>query len=106
MSRTIRKKGNSRFNHFYTLEWVLRDRESDAIHPPQIDPKSKEGKKRLARFHSDKCSHFKEPGPAWFRNVFVDRPHRRKAKLQLERYMKDTETVVILNAKDPLKYWT
>lgn len=106
MSRTTRKKGQKSFNHFYTLNHLMQDDDTDAIHPPQIDPKSEEGKKRIAIFYSDKTFKFKEPGPAWFRNVFVERPQRRKAKRQLDAYMKDTETVVILNAKDPLRYWT
>jgi hypothetical protein len=106
VSRTTRRKGTKNYNPFYTLEWQMRDRNSDAIHPPQLDPKSKEGKKCLARFYSDKYSSFKEPGPAWYRNLLTERPQRRYAKHQLALYMKDTETEVILNSKDPLDYWT
>jgi len=106
MSRTKRRTGNHSDTFCYTRKWVLRDDESDAIHPPSIDPKSKEGKKRLAVFHSDKYIRFKEPGPAWFRNLFTERPQRREAKRQLDLYLRDPETVVILNAKDKLDYWT
>lgn len=106
MSRTTRRKGNKGYNPFYTLAHVMKDRESDAIHPGSIDPKSKEGKKRFAVFHSDQTWRFKEPGPCWYRNLMTERPQRREAKRQLDLYLRDPETVVILNAKDKLDYWT
>lgn len=102
MSRTYRQRSNNWFN----LEWVLRDHDTDAITPPQIDRKSKEGKKRIAKFHSDKTIRFQEPGPSWFRNLTTERPQRREAKYQLDLYRKGVEFEVMLNAKDPLDYWT
>jgi len=102
MSRTYRQRSNNWFN----LEWVLRDHDADAITPPQIDRHSKEGKKRIAKFHSDKTIRFQEPGPAWFRNLTTERPQRRNAKHQLYCYRRDPSFVVILNEKDPLDYWT
>jgi len=75
--------------------------------PPSIDPKSEEGKRRLAKYHSDGGTHsFNEPGPTWFRTMFVERPQRREAKAKIHRYVRDENYVVILNAKNPLDYWT
>lgn len=107
MSRTYRQR--DQFSIFINLRWVLRDHDACPVEfpvTPQIDPKSKEGKKRIAKFYADKTFNFKEPGPHWFRNLNTERPQRREAKRQLGRYMRDPEFVVILNAKDPLDYWT
>lgn len=104
MSRTYRQR--DLFSVFINLNWVLRNHDSDEIHPPLLDKKSKEGKKRIAKFHSDKTIRFKEPGPAWYRHVTVERPQRREAKRQMREYLRNPEFVVILNAKDPLDYWT
>lgn len=72
-----------------------------------IDPKSKEGKLRIAQFRSDGgTSNFKEPGPSWFRNMFVERPQRQEARMKIQRFMRDEEYVVILNGKNALVYWT
>lgn len=107
MSRTIRRKSGFGQNKLYDelKDWDNWDywRMSDA---PHLDPKSDEGKRRIARYHSDasRVCH-NEPGPAWYRHTVVDVPWRREAKRQLRRYMKDTEFVVILNGKDPLPYW-
>lgn len=106
MSRTYRFKSNGRHRFLWNLEWHLRDHDSDAIHPPLIDPKSKEGKKRIARYHADHYNRFKEPGPHWFRNLTTERPQRRNAKAQLHRIVQGDEFEVIVNAKDPLDYWT
>lgn len=105
MSRTYRQRSEYWFN----LKWVLRDHDACRIEfpiRPLLDPKSKEGKKRIAKFYSDKTIRFKEPGPAWFRNLFTERPQRRKAKAELRRVLRGEEFEVMLNAKEPLDYWT
>lgn len=104
MSRTTRRKVVQ--NHHKLIKWELRDYTHYPLHF-QHDPKSKEGKRRLAVYHSDTGTHnFKEPGPSWFRNLFTERTQRREAKRQCNLYLRDTEYVVILNSKDPLEYWT
>lgn len=68
---------------------------------------SKEGKKRIARYRSDAGTHnFKEPGPSWFRNLYTERPNRRKAKRELQKFLRDTEYEPMIEAKPPLEYWT
>lgn len=106
MSRTYRRKGKYiPWNYWFDEEsikvgpyhwiWVPRDKTT------------KEYKKDLAIYHSDSgTTNFKEPGPSWFRNQFTERPQRREAKRQLQKFMKDPEFEVMLNAKDPLEYWT
>lgn len=103
MSRTFR-----RVNEKQEYDWVLRDWRHSWFTGLEfrLDPKSKEGKEAIARYHSDKYRNFKEPGPAWYRNMFTERPQRRKAKNQLRKFMLDEEFEVMLNGKDPLEYWT
>jgi hypothetical protein len=103
VSRTYR---DNCWNTFYSLEWVMRDDYDANGARTYIDPKSKEGRKRLAKHRADKTMTFKEPGPAWFRNLNTERPQRREAKAQLHRYVQGEEFEVILNSKDPLDYWT
>lgn len=107
MARTYRRK----VPHGKTeISWELRNWDDYSLsnpNPPPIDPKSKEGKRRIARYHADIGTvRHKEPGPAWYRHMTVERPQRRDAKHQLHRYMRDSDFVVILNDKDPLDYWT
>lgn len=65
-------------------------------------------KKGKALYHSDARSHnFHEPGPHWFINQYVERPQRRHAKRELQKYiLKDGDYEVVLNGKDPKPYWT
>jgi hypothetical protein len=107
MSRTYRRK----VPHGKTeLKWELREWRIYDNHktlPTQIDPKSKEGIRRIARYHSDGgTTRFKEPGPAWYRNMTVERPQRRETKRQIHCWIRNEEFVVILNSKEPLDYWT
>ena len=68
---------------------------------------SLEYKKGSARYHSDSGSHnCKEPGPKWFRNLYAERPHRRKSKLQLKQFIQDPDYEVIVRTKPKLPYWT
>ena len=106
MSRTIRRKSGFGKNH---LKDEMDDWDAHVCymgHVPQVDPKSDEGKRRIARYHSDasRLCHW-WPGPAWYRHAIIDVPWRLEGRRQLRRYMRDPEFVVILNSKDPLEYW-
>lgn len=127
MSRTYRKrKENSKCHN--DEDWILResgwgtswieDHDYDRIEVKchnyylktyiviRINPSSKEGKRRLAKFHSDTGTHnFKEPGPSWFKNLTTIRPYRRKYKEQCRKFLYDTEYEVILE-KMVYEYWT
>jgi len=65
MSRTFRRK---REHHEYY--WVLHDWESKSAYGQwvQLDPRSKTGRKAIARFHSDK-SVTMGGAPRWYRKV-------------------------------------
>jgi len=85
MSRTYRRRGE---RHEYS--WVLRD--SCWINgvrvPFLIDPRSKEGRRALARFHADAYSSLRSPAPQWYRRIF---DHRQRAlnTRQLRRWLDD-----------------
>ena len=79
----------------YRWEWV------------KLDPKSKQFKLKKAKALSDAHREFKEPGPAWYRHLFTERPQRRAAKQELYRYLRaGGEYEVMLLPKNPLEYWT
>jgi hypothetical protein len=60
MSRTYRRRGQ---RHDY--DWVLRDFcwVNGVLVPFWIDPRSKEGRRAIARFHSDACWTLKSTAP-------------------------------------------
>lgn len=93
MSRTYRRK-----NAKYLVEECRVLRTLDNTGPwhewewIEEDPKSKEGKKRLAKFYSDnpQCI-FNWYGPSWFHNLYAQRPYRRECKREIKKYLKDPE---------------
>lgn len=104
MSRTKRRK-NTKGDYSWLLRDWVRIGYGNYVRVP-MDPNSKEYVKTLAMYHSDVYRNHKEPGPAWYRLYTVERPQRRKAKRELQKYMLNEEHVVILNPKDKLEYWT
>ena len=106
MSKTYRrKKGDQSDLEWHLTELVRIPGTYRWIHIP-IKQGTQEYKKLVAEYHSDRYRHFKEPGPAWFRNLTTERPQRREVARQLHKYKMDPDYEVILNAKDPLDYWT
>ena len=68
---------------------------------------SKTGRRLIAKASSDAATHScKEPGPGWFRNLYSDRPLRRKAKEELRKYMMNEEYEPMIEDMPPLPYWT
>jgi hypothetical protein len=103
MSRTYRRKViQGRAN----LAYDLKDHNTGYITPPKIDPKSKEGKRIVALYHSDNNTHsyLDKKGPGWYRRFYVQRPQRREAERQLHRWERNAEFEVILNTKDSLRW--
>jgi len=116
MSRTYRfNKGKDR----YLVEdsWILKEhkyvwkelcdgyvwRKWSTIH---IDPKSEEGKKRLARFHSDaKKGVMIWNGPSWFNKLFSQKPHRMDAKKELHKFKINPEHEVIISKPHRVYWW-
>lgn len=104
MSRTYRRR-QTRAPRRVTSELVRIPGTLQWEYVP-LEPSSVEYKKSLAEYHSDAFSNHREPGPAWFRNIFTERPQRREAKRQIRKYMMDEEFEIQLLDKNPLMYWT
>jgi len=70
MSRTYRRRGERR-----DYDWVLRDYRwvGGALVSFLIDPRSKDGRHAIARFHSDACWTLRSTAPRWYRRI-VDSP--------------------------------
>lgn len=76
------------------------------IYRSNIDPKSKEGKKSLARFHSDaKHMIYNWRGPSWFHNTTAQRPYRRNCKEQIRKYIRDSDYEIQIIRKPYREYW-
>lgn len=87
MSRTYRRRGE---RHDY--DWVLRDRRwvDGALVAFLVDPRSKEGRRAIARFHSDACWTLRSTPPRWYRRIF-DRRFRTQNTRQLRRWLDDAD---------------
>jgi hypothetical protein len=121
MSRTYRRKGGKGWWYGHIdLYWVLREFHYDRVYSDDGEsyrfvrwyehhsPKSKEGKKRVAKFHSDAATFAgggKGHGPSWFINEYVQRPHRRDAAREIHKWMKDEDYEVIIESKPKREYW-
>lgn len=110
-------KDNSILSAWDTLEKLKKYKDGDIsnwscygmthFYELRFRPDSEEGKMRLAKFHSDaKWHYWNHTGPGWFHNLFSQRPYRRDAKRQLQRYMLDDEFEVQLLRKPKREYWT
>ncbi|HWQ38417.1 MAG TPA: hypothetical protein VNM24_07365 [Burkholderiales bacterium] len=85
MSRTYRRRGQ---RHDY--DWVLREyRWVDGVLVPYfIDPRSKEARRAIARFHSDAYCTLKSTAPRWYRSILDHRLRTVNAR-QLRRWLND-----------------
>ena len=81
-------------------EWFMRGSRV------RIDPSSKEGRRRLARMHSDaKKGVMRWRGPSWFVHEYHQVPYRQRARQELHKFMKNPEYEVQLESKPHLTYW-
>lgn len=87
MARTFRRK---REHHEY--RWVLHDWASDLDygHRVQHDPRSKAGRKAIARFHSDKSVTMSGSAPRWYRKVSDGRIRTTNDRM-LRRWLNDPQ---------------
>jgi len=85
MSRTYRRRGE---RHDY--ESVLRDYRWVNSTPIafRIDAHSREGRRAIARFHSDACWTLRSTAPRWYRRIFDHRLRTLNAR-QLRRWLKN-----------------
>lgn len=83
MSRTYRRR-----RHRYEYRWVLHDWKATVPSGTTVllDPRSLEGSRAIARFHSDKEVTMGSAAPRWYRKVFDGRLRTRNDK-QLRRWL-------------------
>jgi hypothetical protein len=107
MSRTYRFKKDTYMEEGILSDWYIPDPRDYCWIRFLHDPSSDEGKKRLAKFHSDnKRGFYNYVGPGWFHNMYSQRPYRRNAKKQIHRFMCEEEYEVQLLRKPKREYWT
>jgi len=87
MSRTYRRRRQR-----YEYRWVLRDWEADVPFGTAVllDLHSPEGRRAVARFHSDSEITLRSSAPRWYRKVF-DRRLRTFNDKQLRRWLADPD---------------
>jgi len=95
MSRTYRRRDE---RHEY--RWVLRDWviESGRVTPAVLDRHSTQGRRAIARFHSDAESTMKGGVPRWFRRIFKRRQRNANTR-QLLRWLADSGYDPLMNAR-------
>jgi len=95
MSRTYR-----RLKHRYEYRWVLHDWSYSApiVKPVKLDARSPEGRRAIARFHSDAETTRRGSAPRWYRKVF-DRSLRNRNAAQLRRWIDDPGYDPVMQAR-------
>jgi len=95
MSRTYRRRGE---RHEY--RWVLRDWvfESSCFRRVLIDRRSPEGRRAIARFHSDAETTMQGGAPHWFRRIFGRRQRTSNAR-EFLRWLADPSYDPVVNVR-------
>jgi hypothetical protein len=93
MSRTYRRRGQ---RHEYY--WVLFDLRPGAPPDAKLDPRSPEGRRATARYHSDKEVTLGGAAPRWYRKVFDHRLRTFNDK-QLGRWLTDPEYEPVMEVR-------
>ena len=85
MSRTYRRRSQ---RHEY--RWVLREFEwvDGRLVPTHLEARSREGRKAIARFHSDSHATMAGSPPRWYRRIFDHRMRTLNAN-ELRRWLGD-----------------
>jgi len=85
MSRTYRRR-----RQYHDYCWVLFDWQVGTPVGALLDPRSREGRRAIARFHSDNEVTMGGAAPRWYRKVF-DRRLRTFNDKQLRRWLGDPD---------------
>jgi hypothetical protein len=85
MSRTYRRR-----RQFHEYQWVLRDRQwkNGVLVGVRLDARSKEGRRAVARFHSDAESTMRSTAPRWYRRIYDHRLRTLNCR-ELRRWLGD-----------------
>lgn len=94
MSRTHRRRGARHEYRLVLRDWVF---ESDYLRAFLIDRRSPEGRRAIARFHSD-ASHHTSGVPRWFRRIFKRR-QRTSNTSELRRWLNDPAHDPVMDVK-------
>lgn len=110
MSRTVRRKqGYGWCYGVHTeadqLEEYVWDKETWTSYYIHLDPRSKEGKKRIAKFHSDATWFHNRYGPSWWWREFYQRPYRRMAKREIQKSLNNDEYEAIIPDMPKRGWW-
>ena len=95
MSRTYRRR---EARHEY--RWVLRDWTFESGYPQriEIDPNSPDGRRAIARFHSDSQVTMGSSPPRWFRRIF-EKCQRNANKRQLDKWLANPAYEPLMRAR-------
>lgn len=99
MSRTYRRK-NALYEFHKGLDYGLNygyifNLYEENTPSSRLDKNSKEYKKALKRYLSDKHK-YRSSVPSWFVNMFRERSLRRQTKYAIHQYIKNLDSEVIL----------
>lgn len=95
MSRTYRRRGERHEYRWVLREWVF---ESGRRTPVLLDRHSPEGRRAIARFHSDAQITMHGGVPRWFRRIFKKRQRNANTR-QLLRWLADPGYDPVMNAR-------
>jgi len=105
MSRTFRHMKSSKYRSKEVMyDWQDRDELSAWIRV-YIDPKSYEGKRRLARFHASSYSVMIWNGTSEFIREYAQVPYRMTCKTELAKFIKDNDYEIVLESKPVRPYY-
>ena len=104
MSRTYRYRKD---------DWIIKNSLYDWVFHPstystkkiKIDPRSKEGKVKIAKTKADSHYSWDGNGPGWFIREYIQVPYRRKCKNKIIQYMHGKVEDVVLESKPHRMYW-
>jgi len=104
MSRTYRYRKD---------EWIIKDALTDwvfnkdtwTVNRIKLDPRSKEGKKKIAKAKASSQYFYNGNGPGWFIREYVQSPYRRKCKNEISKFIHGKVEDVILESKPHRVYW-
>jgi hypothetical protein len=112
----IKEKAMSRTKRFKHDKWLIKEnrllQDFERVSGTynwvyvNIDPTSKEARKRIAKLHSDaKKGVMRWRGPGWFVHEYHQVPYRQQARQELIKFMKDPDYEVQILRKPYLTYW-
>lgn len=85
MARTFR-----RVDARHDYSWTLDDPAAPLHAPRRLDPRSVQGRRALARYHSDATITLAQTAPRWYRKI-SDRRIRMRNRMELHRWLRNPD---------------